>query len=315
MDDSNSEPDLEQLRHEVMERRSLSFLSDSQLESLHGHVRKLKARHLEAEEYLEARDASELMEYCRTEIQFRRGQPVPPGTDRDPQATTARRALTKYEQRINEHDEQLNQKLAQLEAKHEQELNRFETQWRDVMPDRYRKPSKLLLQMRYTIQNLAQSEYFGEAQARKEEADNLARQEMAAAQLRLNQDYQAAKRRLLAKHQEEISQIVDQAQRQRALLLTKKTATQWAIGNRQMVLETKPMFKKKTPIRAGAVAGPAPRKSQRVNSEAQRLPPLKPPNAPPGLDALNQRPIEPKPTDQAEGGKRPSQTQENEEPQ
>jgi hypothetical protein len=279
MDDNSSDADSEQLRREVMERRSLSFLSDAQLESLHGYVRRLKAAHLDKEEYLDARDASELMEYCRWEIQFRRGQPVPPAVDRDPQSTTARQALIAYERRLSDHNEQLGQRLAELETKHEKELREFEVKWRDVMPDRYRKPSKLLLEMRYTMQNLAQAEYFEEAQARKEEVERLARQEVAAAQLRLNHDYQTARQRLVARQQEEVGQVNEQAKMQRALLITKKTGAQRAIGNRQTVLETKPMFKKKAAIRAAVVATTAARRVEKENPEPHRLPPLRPPNA------------------------------------
>jgi hypothetical protein len=236
---------------------------------------------MEDELYLDARDVNELLEYCKSEIQYRSGRQPRPSPDREPQSTATGQQLSKYERKIQEHDDKTRDKLGSLEEKHQQELQDFEVEWREVMPDRYRHPSGALIELRQIARNLAAVDRFEEAQARKLEADRLEQREIEEAQARLKYDFQQAKRKLIARQQEEVAQLQATAQQQRDLLVSKRNGTQRAFANRMNVLEVKPQVKGRQPVAQGSTRASGVRTSPKKTVE-YRLPPLQPPNGSPG---------------------------------
>ena len=68
---NSSTDDLEKLRKQAANSKSLAFVEDDKLQPLHDYLCELKEKFLEDEEYIEARDTSELLERCKNEIQFR----------------------------------------------------------------------------------------------------------------------------------------------------------------------------------------------------------------------------------------------------
>jgi hypothetical protein len=65
---------LEKLRRTIMKRRTFSFVNDRDLAPLFTYLRQYKAILLSDEEYLQARDANELIEYTKKEIDKRTGK-------------------------------------------------------------------------------------------------------------------------------------------------------------------------------------------------------------------------------------------------
>jgi hypothetical protein len=157
-------------------------------------------------------------------------EPPHPPSPRDLSHATAAQRLSKYDKRIQEHEEKLRDKLVALSAKHQRELDAFESEWREVMSDRYRCRSTLLMELQQNAHSLAVGNKFENAQARKEETGNQANKE-----LRLSIDYQNAQH-------EEGNQVQETALEQRELLLTLRTATEQAFANRIIVLDTKRQF-------------------------------------------------------------------------
>jgi hypothetical protein len=290
--DDGSDAEMDQLRLHALERHSFAFIGDRALQRLFDYLNHLKIQHLEAERYLAAGDASELMEQCRAEIHSRTG--ISPRTypPRDPTHTATGQQLSKYDRRIQDHEDRLREKLANLAVKHQQELDAFETEWREVIPERYRRPSKVLMDMRHFAHNLAVGSRFEDAQARKEEADNQAEKELQAAQERLNNDYARAKKRLLATQREEVNQVQETALQQRELLFTLRTATEQAFSNRMLVLDTKPtVWTKGGPPPQASTKSSGVRNSPKRTAEF-RLPPLQPPGlfSPPTRSPTSARP-------------------------
>jgi hypothetical protein len=280
-EEAPGEAEMEQLRSQVLERRTFAFVEDSKLQGLYDYLRTLKARHMEAERYLDARDANELLEYCRGEIQYRTNQTSTIPIDSDPSNSMNAQALNECNEKIEKHDEQTALKRSQLEEKQAKELETFETEWCDNMPERYRRPSKRLIDMRQVCRSLAYAGKFEEAATQKAETDSLARREQAEAQQRLDEDYRNAKRKLLNKHAEEIAQLTETAKLHRELLLSKQIALQTGLAHRILVLTAKPPTK----VRAqpGIIAGPSAkssgvRRAPKFGAD-QRLPPLQPPNS------------------------------------
>ncbi|OHS96432.1 hypothetical protein TRFO_37413 [Tritrichomonas foetus] len=66
-----SDSEMADLHQQVLKKRSLGFVEEDQLLPLYNYLGNLKMQYLEEEKYLEARDANELMENCKEEIQFR----------------------------------------------------------------------------------------------------------------------------------------------------------------------------------------------------------------------------------------------------
>jgi hypothetical protein len=279
MSDAPSEGALEQLRRDVMDRRTLSFVMDDQLPPLLEHLRTLKASHLADERYLAARDVSELMAHCRSEIQYRGGQRAAGAVDRDAASTATGRQLSEHDRKLQRHDDRTRERLAVLARRHAEEREDFELEWGTVMPDRYRRPSRRLIEMRHATRSVAAAGQFGEAHARKAECEALVRAEAADAQARLNRDYAAARQRMLARHAEEVGNVQQAAQPRRDLLLSKRTAAEQAFANRLIVLDTKPNQNPRQPPPAAAAPpkGAAIRRRKRTSS-VERLPPLVPPN-------------------------------------
>lgn len=188
------------------------------------------------------------------------------------------------------------------------------------MPDKYRRPSKGLIEMRQTYKNLAYAGKFEEAQARKEEADALETKEQANAKVKLDNDYKEAKKKLLAKQAEEIANIEESSKLQRDLLLSKKRETKYALDNRKQVLGVKSTQKTRgsksgadlTTSRAPTTVAPTRKNSTAIE---RRLPPIEPPNNPgsqpssPSQQKPNQSPPKQQPQKQSPPAKQPAQQQ------
>ena len=269
--------DLERLRKQVLERRSVSFVPTEKLLPLHDYCRGLKAEYMEAEQYLDARDATEVMEACKTELGARDVQTAREEREKNPKDHETRRSLQEWDQKISQHDEKTRKKLESLEKKHSQEMEAFEKEWREVMPDRYRRPSKLLMTTREAAHTLAYAGKFEEAEVRKNEAIALEQRELEEAQKRLNTDYSVAKAKLQEKQRAEVAQMEKTASEQRELLCSKRKGVEQAHQNRLMVLKTMPIPQKQKVGTQGLQSRePGVRRSQKRTDE--RLPPLQPPN-------------------------------------
>lgn len=91
-----SESELEQMKDQVMNSRSLAEVSDENLPYLHDYCRKLKAQYLEEEEFLQARDVSELADYCKSEMQYRQASPATNRSTEPLDKTIAGKQMSEY---------------------------------------------------------------------------------------------------------------------------------------------------------------------------------------------------------------------------
>ncbi|KAH0793613.1 hypothetical protein GPJ56_002446 [Histomonas meleagridis] len=148
------------------------------------------------------------------------------------------------------------------------------------MPDKYRRPSRKLIELRQTAHNLALCGNFDEAQERKVEAENLEIKETEEAQKRLNKEYSIAKNKLIRKQAEEVRAFQENAQQQRDILISKKHVAEQASNNRKNVLNLKPSQKSRLTSSLRSSGSPTrpivTRRSHNRNIE-KKLPPLRPP--------------------------------------
>lgn len=172
-------------------------------------------------------------------------------------------------------------------------MEEFEKEWREVMPDKYRRPSKQLIELRQQAHTLGYAGKFEEANERQIEAKNLMQREHEQAKRKLDRDYEIAKNKFIKKQNEAMSILQQTCQQQRELLVSKKQITEQALEKRKLVLGSKPPQKQKSRS-SSSIQNSAPsnslnqttssntqnrntRKSSNFNPE-ERLPPIEPPN-------------------------------------
>ena len=155
------------------------------------------------------------------------------------------------------------------------------------MPEKYRRPSKKLVELRQSAHTLARANKFEEANALKVEADNLAMKEHTDAKKRLDADYEVAKKKLLKKHHDELAQLQETSKEQRELIISKKEGTEKTLQRRKIVLDSKPGQKKSRAVSKiqnqplyQTTNSNQPRgvKTRSAFTGDQKLPPLDPPN-------------------------------------
>jgi len=150
------------------------------------------------------------------------------------------------------------------------------------MPEKYRKISKKLIELRETARTLALAGHFDDAQLRKIEADALEAEEIKEAQSKLNKDYRIAKNKLLTKNRMEIGKFHESRTLKRDLLISQLHLLEESGKNRVNVLKSKPTQKKRVGKEATSdsflitTRGIVSRKA--VTHDDKKLPPLLPPN-------------------------------------
>jgi hypothetical protein len=148
------------------------------------------------------------------------------------------------------------------------------------MPERYRKPSKTLLDLRENTLMLAGMKRFAEAERQKMQADELELWETQEAQRLLIIDYAAAKKALLEKCDSDRKALIAKRTEQREILLARRRAAEESVMNRSHVVTVKPPSL--VPVRKSLNGNAALLKSivhaQKPLIGGVKLPPLRPPN-------------------------------------
>jgi len=187
----------------------------------------------------------------------------------------------RLDERFKEFDLETQKKLALMHERHKREMEEFEKEWRDVVPEKYRRAPKKLLELRDTAKALAKAGQFDEAQTIKLEADALEQEEQKEAQARLNKDYRIAKNMVMTKNKYEVQQYSERRRQKRELLEVHMNQLQESSKNRSVVLKSKP-----APSRAISrdvtnekfvITSPVSSKKG-IPKGNLKLPPLQPPN-------------------------------------
>jgi hypothetical protein len=279
--DEAGDSEMEQIRRQVVERHTMDFIEDSKLQRFYDYLRNLKAALVEAERYIDARDVNQLIERCQNERNYRANRNSGHGGDYDLSEAEKVRQLKACDSKITKHDQDFIEKICEVQSRHATELDKFEAEWR-TMPDRYRRPSKKLIDLRHASRSLAYAGKYEEAAARKAEAESLAQREQLYAQQRLEADYRAARKKLIAKQDEEVRLMSQTAELQRELLITKRGELEDDVSKRKLVLTVKRPPRNRVEIGnfggGPTLKGSGVRKPVKCTSEP-RLPPLQPPNA------------------------------------
>jgi hypothetical protein len=117
------------------------------------------------------------------------------------------------------------------------ELEGFETLWREQMPNRYRKPSANLLQIKQIERAMAISGQYDRARAMHAEAEKLAAREAEELQANLIRDYRIAKEQLMRTQRAERDKLESDRGRLRTVLDADKKSEETKRKNRRNVIE------------------------------------------------------------------------------
>lgn len=188
----------------------------------------------------------------------------------------------RLEKEIANYDEQTKTKVSELQKRQAETLESFETEWREHIPEQYRRPSKRLLELCTSAHELGAAGHYEEAQLRHDEALELEAIERQDAQRRLNRDYRIAKSRLISQYKQELDKLNESRRLKKELLIAQKQRLEANEQKRETVLRAK--FRgnatHKTVLRQsqGSTNTSRSGKNKNFSPADVKLPPLTPPN-------------------------------------
>lgn len=184
---------------------------------------------------------------------------------------------------LNNFDKETSLKMNELHKKHSEQLEKFETDWREVMPEKYRKPSQKYVELKQSALDLAYAGQYEEAETRKQECEALKVKEYQEAKWRMDREYRQSRNKLMKQFKYETEHLNDQRKLQKDLLISQRNQLEAAIQKRDIVLRTKPSVpvrKSQNATHEGVTSTIRKTKERKsFTSSDVKLPPLTPPNA------------------------------------
>jgi hypothetical protein len=271
----------ETIRRDAFQHRPLNWVSLDELTEFITTLEEETTRAIQEQRYIDAKNTKGTLDFVMAE----RDKRTPPvlqvlPTGDDPGMHSANRRVQEWDETIEKFDEQTRAKVASMRRYQEKKFEDFELQWRDVMPEKYRRPSKKLLDLRENTPILAALGRFDEANAQKQMADRLELDEYQEAQRLLDMDYSKAKRGLMSKFEGDLRSLIQNREEQRSIFLARRKDREESAQNRTLVLSNKPVSTTTRSMSTNRSLEPVNWKKNFFPAEpVKRLPPLRPPNA------------------------------------
>jgi hypothetical protein len=186
-----------------------------------------------------------------------------------------------WEDKIAAYCEETDQKREQLLTLQKQQLDRFEKNWSENQPSKYRKPSSQLLQLKYLEHCLGLAGDYDRAEQVHAEAEALTQSEMGKAQSALVTDYRNARLRVEQRQRSDIEQFEAIREDGLKLLRANRETEKQKIDRRQFVLAVQKnnAAKRESERTRRGFSEPSPPLNSRI-AKQNLLPPLIPPNDP-----------------------------------
>ena len=277
-----SPEEYESMRKTVMQKKSIESITDEDLPYFVAYMNQYKLDLLDKEDYLGAKDAAAILDACKAENGARQKKTQDAGQAQK-ETNSIEKKKKEIDEKIEKFDQETATKQAVIQTNQNKEMEEFEKKWREEMPDKYRRVSKQLVELRETAKTLAMAGHYDEAAARKTEADQLEVEEHKEAQNQLRHDYRIAKSKLLNKQQGELKKFNESRLEKRDLFVADIRALEENEKNREFVLKSKPFSNKRSALRdsqneshQAVLSRSLPRKNRQIKEN--KLPPLKPPN-------------------------------------
>jgi hypothetical protein len=270
------------IKREAIRHQSLAWVASDDLATFIAMMEQEQAQFGEHQKYLDARQSQIAAEAAILEQKRRQKmQLATPPALLEPDFAGANQRLHDVDVLIEEFDRETQQKIDSLRRYQEKKLNNFEIEWRQVMPEKYRRPSKRLSHLRESTLSLAAMKRFDEANAQKILADQLEMKEFQDAQRLLITDYNIAKRTMLEKFASDMNHLVGTRYERKQILLARRRVAEESMINRSLVLLKKPTLAgiasngRSADTALSQLAKPM---KQHMATTTSKLPPLRPPN-------------------------------------
>lgn len=227
------------LRKQLTLQEDFSGIDMNQLNKLLSHCREYAQYSAVREEYNEALSARTLAEHIREEMTRRSKKVGSTQKEIDKQADNKSEFEDKWSRKRNDYEKETEMKLAQLKERQQKDAKTFEKHWRTTMPEKYRKPSQRLLQLKQIEKSLAVSCEIERAAEIHEQVQELTRIEAEAAQANLIRDYKSAKEKFSEKQQEETRRFFEEREHWRQVMEAEFKVEEQKVLHRDIVLEKK----------------------------------------------------------------------------
>lgn len=147
-------------------------------------------------------------------------------------------ALSEMDERLAQFDEQTDEKRAQLNKLHSQQMEQLETVWRDEKPHQYRKPSHQLLALKEQERKYSMVRDYEAAQRLHDEYEARLEEETKQAQEQLVADYRKSTKKKREQQESELKMFEEKRAAQRELLVVKRDSIVRAMKNRESVISS-----------------------------------------------------------------------------
>jgi len=273
------------LRSRLLQDPSLEGIEMDELSDLYSFLREHSMSCARNEQYDDAEASKLLSELVKEGIKKKEKENM---ENKDFAANNKRTAMfeEKCAEKLRLFDDETEKKRVSLVDHHSREMGDFEDLWANTMPNKYRKPSQRLLQLKQIEKSLAKSGEYNRAKVIHEQTLVIASEEQEFAQQNLVKDYQLALTKLKEKQQSEIDQFVSVRRHWRSVLEAQQKSEKEAFLNRENVVREKARDSIKVTAKANPMFSPAlvtssPNSSSEKSKGSELLlPPLRPPNDP-----------------------------------
>ncbi|EAY01937.1 hypothetical protein TVAG_047910 [Trichomonas vaginalis G3] len=269
------------LRESNWEEPNFSEIEDEQLKKLVTHLNEYSTSCASKENYKDAKRAAELSNLAMKELNSRLKPKTRSTKNTESPDDAIEKAKEKYKERNENTDREFDERLAKIQEKHQQEMEAFNKKWSEEMPQKYRKPSQQILQMKKIEKRLAAAGEFDNAEDMHKRTEELIAKEADNAQLLLIHDYKNAKNQLLSNQQNDIQVLKSWYTTQKSLNESRFSVDLLSAEKRKNVVNQRTKENNRTILRLtsrGKISVSKMRNSDNV--QAVLLPPLLPPNDP-----------------------------------
>lgn len=276
--------EMEQFRNDLKGGSNVSEIPAEKLQPLNSYLREYAQNCANNEDYDEAETTKSLADKVLQEYEKRSNDKNSKDRGTEEMGSVDMEEFDRRcKEELQQHDEETNQKVANLEKQHQKDKEDFEKKWSEEMPNKYRKPSQHLLQLKNIEKALANSGEYARAKSIHSEVEALQNQEQQQAQEALIRDYNFACRRLERQQAKAKDTLLASRAHTRTLLETRQETERQSALNRANVIKTRqneapryrPVVTAATGTRSFSRSG-----EQSSGKNDILLPPLRPPNDP-----------------------------------
>lgn len=275
------DPECNQQREALFENPNFEEYETTQLTKLKSHLKEYTKHCALNEEYAEAKKSRNLESLLQDELNTRGTYTKSIQELKDQQDRIDQEFEEAWQEKRDAFNADTDQRIQDLQDKHDHDFAKFERLWAEKMPDKYRKPSGRLLQLKQIEKSLALTGEIDQADFVHAEAERMQEMEMEYAQEILSRDYQIAKEKLLYEQNDEMQMLFDKREHERKILEENYIKEKTRICHRDFVVTTRCTNVSKVKHVSQEIATkPIPVRMDKGKPIGSLLPPLIPPNDP-----------------------------------